>query len=901
MMVETERAVELSVIEEGYLAGGGSALILRGDRGSGRSRLLKAATKRIGDAAVLVQTNPAESHWPFSGISAIAAALGALDLSAEKTLSGLNRATRDGTGEPFQIAVEFIDYLRDTAHSPRAVFIDDLESMDASSRMALTSVVRRLAGTRLFVVIAATSGEDQWDFHGLPALRLGPLSLAASMRVAHQRVGRNADSGVIRILAVRSSGNPGTLVQALSLLRPGQLSGREPLVLPADTTPVSLPHISRALAKITEQQREILNFMSASYLISTDILREVVGASTGDIAELIAMQVISQGQQSNSLLKMVDPRVRDWLYNSLELEHRLSIHRSLSTVSVPLSDEFRLWHATFLSRQDEDLSKLLAVAVSLCKRELNDLATEIAERVLRLVDSHGSLVGELERLARAFMVLGELDLAHRYLDFARRSKPERETALRLQILFAELCHVASKEAESYALSEMVSAEDWLIPDTAVRVLSSAALMHAQHYDLLEAKKLLDQIRPFQQASALNAGPEFLRARLLTDAISGYSTVVLKQFEEISRQGFDAMDTLSVLVVAQALTAAGFHSRARSLFVRILSRFPVIEPLWHQSALIYASINELDSHSYGRASKMVQKLLDEYPDSPVLRCERSFLTTWFDLHRREESGLGSSPIAVPSVGEADGTPYYVARRSAIVGRRLLADRDANDAIVYLRKAMQFGQATMTMPLATAQADLIEALLLVGDRSEAQRQADELDAWLLRQGSAKARAIQGFIRSLTVRGERWIPAVENALQMSSSAETRYENARVMLAFGRGLQLQGKTQDARRHFRNAELQFTDIGAADWAASSKAYSQIAALPPATPRSDTSPLHSQLTPEEENVVALVLQGFKNREIAEALFVSVRTVEVRLTRIYRKVGARSKTHLATLLSGGHEA
>ncbi|NUU12425.1 helix-turn-helix domain-containing protein, partial [Curtobacterium pusillum] len=72
----------------------------------------------------------------------------------------------------------------------------------------------------------------------------------------------------------------------------------------------------------------------------------------------------------------------------------------------------------------------------------------------------------------------------------------------------------------------------------------------------------------------------------------------------------------------------------------------------------------------------------------------------------------------------------------------------------------------------------------------------------------------------------------------------------------------------------------------------------PGTPRSapDASAVLTSLTAEERAVVQKVTEGYRNREIASSLFMSQRTVELRLTQIYRKVGARSRSHLVALLT-----
>jgi DNA-binding NarL/FixJ family response regulator len=80
-----------------------------------------------------------------------------------------------------------------------------------------------------------------------------------------------------------------------------------------------------------------------------------------------------------------------------------------------------------------------------------------------------------------------------------------------------------------------------------------------------------------------------------------------------------------------------------------------------------------------------------------------------------------------------------------------------------------------------------------------------------------------------------------------------------------------------------------------------VASAPSPTPLGDEraaqhASLLASLSPEERAVVDLVVRGLHNKEIAATLYLSVRTVELRLTHIYRKVGARSRAHLVSLMS-----
>jgi DNA-binding CsgD family transcriptional regulator len=124
-------------------------------------------------------------------------------------------------------------------------------------------------------------------------------------------------------------------------------------------------------------------------------------------------------------------------------------------------------------------------------------------------------------------------------------------------------------------------------------------------------------------------------------------------------------------------------------------------------------------------------------------------------------------------------------------------------------------------------------------------------------------------------------------------RLETARSWLVLGADLRRGGKRKDARVALRRANEIFETAGASRWAARAAAELRACgekahALPGA--------LVTRLTPRETRVAMLVAQGARSRDVANALFLSERTVESHLAAVYRKLGVRSRTELAVQLA-----
>lgn len=115
--------------------------------------------------------------------------------------------------------------------------------------------------------------------------------------------------------------------------------------------------------------------------------------------------------------------------------------------------------------------------------------------------------------------------------------------------------------------------------------------------------------------------------------------------------------------------------------------------------------------------------------------------------------------------------------------------------------------------------------------------------------------------------------------------------MLALGRAYLRAGRRRLAAETLVDARNRFAAMGAALWAG--RATQELERAP-----SLRGANTGELTAAERRIAALVAQGRKNREIAQAMFISVATVEAHLTRIYRKLGIRSRAELTRLVADG---
>jgi DNA-binding CsgD family transcriptional regulator len=193
------------------------------------------------------------------------------------------------------------------------------------------------------------------------------------------------------------------------------------------------------------------------------------------------------------------------------------------------------------------------------------------------------------------------------------------------------------------------------------------------------------------------------------------------------------------------------------------------------------------------------------------------------------------------------------------------------------------------------DLIEALIETGDADT----AEPIVTWLEERGRAVGHPwaiaagdrCRGLLAAVLGDVDGALPHLRLAVRVSRgiAGERPLEYARALLQLGATLRRAKKRREAREALVPALELFDEVGAAVWA--ERAAAELARIPGRAPAS------GELTETERRVAELVADGLSNKEVAARLFVTVRTVEANLTKVYAKLGVRSRTELAKRLHG----
>jgi DNA-binding CsgD family transcriptional regulator len=245
------------------------------------------------------------------------------------------------------------------------------------------------------------------------------------------------------------------------------------------------------------------------------------------------------------------------------------------------------------------------------------------------------------------------------------------------------------------------------------------------------------------------------------------------------------------------------------------------------------------------------------------------------------------------GEPRGIELEQSGHGWVLGFVELSLGDPAAALEQLRRSYELrNRFTLEPAMRLELGDLLEALIATGELDE----ADEiLVKWEARAGAldrAWALAILARARGLLLAARGDLQGAFASFDLALAEHARsfdpFQRARTLLALGRTQRRAKKRAAARATLDNALAEFESLGAPLWAEQTRAE--------LTRIGGRAPSRNELTGAERRIADLVAEGRSNREVATALFLTVHSVETALTRVYRKLGVRSRAELAHLLA-----
>jgi DNA-binding CsgD family transcriptional regulator len=889
-------------------------LVIRGEPGIGKSALLEYAREQADDMTVLSARGlESESELPFAGLSELLGPLldhlDAIPAPQRGALEGGLALRSGGPADRFAAYAGVLSLLAAAAEQwPLLVLVDDAHWLDLPSSEALVFAARRLGAEAVAVLFAAREGERRtFMAPGLPETRLVGLEVDSALALLSERLDGEVSLAVAERLCSAVAGNPLALLELRDLLTAGQLKGRDPLPDPLPLGASVEDAYRHRLGRLPRPTRGALTVAAASDTGAADEVRAALEALHLDPSALELAETAGIVALSPERVEFRHPLLRSAAYHSGTGPERRAAHEGLAGA---LHDERslgrRAWHrAKAAAAPDEEVaSELEQAAQAAMGRGAPAAAASAMEVAARLTPEPDRRARRLQDAGLDAYLAGRFADAARLLDDAleRTDDPVGAAEIRHLRGQVELFAGSPRAAREHMLAAATAVEP-LDPGRAVLALADAAgtlAMQGRHTHALETAE-----RAHALAEQIGGLPAMASAVVLgaATAMCGQSARAAELVERarplLEGEALAGHQWLGP-VFAQSRTWLDEDLEARQLIRR------TVEALRSASALAFLPWalavqcnvefrlgNWADAYAAGSESLRLGK--DTGQRNEVVQ-SRVALARVDAGYGRREACVTHAQAALAIVHATDYGAGGAQARAALGLLELGSDRP-REAAEQLDASERFHEGVGQPTVMRSMADHVEAHLRAGTLTNAEGVLAVLEEQAERTGGRWAKAAAARCRGLLASQTEFEEYFLDALVWHKKVPAPFETARTRLCFGERLRRARRSADAREQLRGALNSFERLGAAPW--ENKARRELDATGERRERRPAADVAKPLTPQELQVVLRVSEGATTKEVAAALFISPRTVDAHLNRIYRKLGVRSRVELTRVVLEGH--
>lgn len=834
---------------DGARGGTAGVLVLAGEPGIGKTALLRYAEERAEGMQVLRAVGlEAEAELEFSALFDICRPLLALlgELS-ERQREALEVALGLTPGEPaegFLTGAATLELLAAAADlAPVLLVLDDAQWLDAASAHALWFASRRLLAERVAVLVAVreqTGRAQEFD-----TLRLTGLSAEAVAAVLTRSGGTQVPAPVAQHLLEATGGNPLALVELAGRLPPRQLEGAEPVEEPVPVGPlVQQVFAERALALPGDAYVALL---VAAVSLSTRItpVLQALDALGVDAGGLEAAEDADLIRVEDGAITFRHPLARSAIVHGASSSHRRRAHRALAGAADAPDARAHHLAAAALGPDEQAAAELAASGRRMRARSGWASAARTLERAARLSPAADARHARLAEAAEAALVAGQIERTLALTDellAEQRSPGALRLRSRIELhcgdvrqAFADLLEfatLAERGEAAGALADAVEAAELLgEPAHAVEVATRAAELETSFMTELAMGQALQFAGRYEEAA-------------------GHLERALERFGEGERGLRDCTRVVRAAVWLGRPSAGAAPARRNVELAREQGAFG---PLAH--ALDVAAELALLEGRWQQAAAHASEGLAGARES---RC------AWASVRCLEHLAWLAA-----AQGHAERCEEHGAEAEAVAAAAGFRSAGADRARGLL--ALGQGRADAAAEALDTPFDRVEALVRAGRDDEARAAAEPTT------GPVATRC-----RALLVDADDLV-----APALALDEDDVFARARVQLLHGERLRRAGRRVDARPHLRAAHATFTGLAAEPWAR--RAAAELRATGERL-RSDAQ-VGDELTPQELQVALLVAEGATNKEAGAALFLSPKTVDFHLRRVFRKLDINSRGEL----------
>jgi len=883
-------------------AGQSAVLVIRGEPGIGKTALLRYAARQASGLRITeVEGVQAEMELAFAGLHQLCAPLfDGLEALAAPQQDALRVALGVAAGEApdrFLVAVAVLNLLAATADErPLLCLVDDAQWLDAASQQALGFVARRLLAERVAMIFALREPTSTRALDGLQQLTLEGLDEPDARDLVSRAVPGRLDDRVRDRIIAETGANPLALVELSQRMSPAERAGGFAPPAAGDLPSRLEERYLRRVAELPEATRRLILLAAAEPLGDATLLwraADRLSAGVDALAPATAAGLLAIDDR----VRFHHPLVRSAVYRAASLDERRRVHDALAEVSDPeLAADRRAWHRALAANEpDEAVAEELERSAGRAQSRGGLVAAAaLLERAMALTPDPALQAGRALAAAEASLQAGEFEATQRLLAAAESGPLDDVQRGRVALLRGHTAAVSRYGNDAAAL--LLEAANRLAPfdlSLARRAYLTAWSAAVTAHHLGGADTLLEVSRAVRALPPLPADPHPL---------------------DLVIEGFALLITDGHAVAMPVLHRAGEE----------VLHLPVEDVLrwgWQVGGVRSATWDDDALAVYERQAQVVRDAgaLGELPiHLQALALERAW--------RGDLSGARRLMAESESISASTGNlvpPFALMRILALEGREAEAV-PLIEAVVEEGTTRGQGIAVMSAYWAAAalynglgrfeeaaaaaaevvtkgilpwlsmwlHVEFIEATVRLGDAERARPALDALAATTQPAGSGLARGIEARCRALLADGDHAEAYYRAAIEELERAGVRTELARAHLVYGEWLRREGRLHAARERLRAAEGLFAGIGMEAFAARAEAELIAAG---AKLRKRTLDARDELSPQEAQIARLARDGLTNAQIGAQLFLSPRTVEWHLHKVFAKLGIDSRNGLDAVL------
>jgi DNA-binding CsgD family transcriptional regulator len=887
---------ELDQLVSDVIGGASRALVLSGEPGVGKTALLSYLSQQVAGWQVLTTAGvESEMELPYSGLQQLCAPLlDDLDQLPDPQRDAL--ATVFGVGaapapDRFMIGLGTLTLLAQAAERAALIcVVDDAQWLDPASAQIIAFVSRRLLAERIALICAARTGSGEDVLGGLPVLTIEGLDDSHARPLLLDNLHGPLDAAVIDQIVAESRGNPLALLELPRAWRETDLAGG-----------FSLPgKIERSYLRRLEElpaDAQLLTLIAAADPVGDAGLIHRAAGALG-LTTAAAKPAVDAGiLHINGRVAFAHPLARSSVYGAATTADRRRAHQILADVTDAETDpDRRAWHRARATGTPNEAvaAELEQSADRAAARAGLAAAAAFLARATELTPVRSELTRRALAAASANVLAGAFDTAQAMIAIAETGSLDEAQRAQVELVRAQLAFGSSRGKEAM-------------------LLMLAAARRLQPLNLAAARQTyLDAFSAAQFAGRYDEGVG------TTEIARAYRTAELPPDTERT-PGDLLLDAFAAITDDYAAAVPPGQAALEGLRT---ATEPALRWLWQGSVLALELWDDDSAYVLSERHLRIARrtgTLTELPlalgsHTPILVFTGQ-LAAAATLAEEAQSVLAAAEIAEAPYGALilsawqgnahdaldliDSATRGAAERGEGIGVAICEYSRAvlcnglgryDDAFVAGRNACLDPNELVAHNW--AMAELIEAAVRTGQLGVAQETLARLTMKAAACRTDWALGIEARSRALLSEHDPE-PAFREAIKRLGRSRIRAELARAHLLYGEWLRRTKRRTDAREQLTTAEDMFTAMGMGAFA--QRCARELLATG-ATPRKRTVDTSSDLTAQEALVARLAREGLSNPQIGAELFLSARTVEWHLGRIFGKLGITSRRELRDVLS-----